>query len=241
MIPVIAFDADDTLWHNEHFYSNTKQKFIDLLSNYKNNDHVSDILDELEVENIRYYGYGIKSFALSMIEAAIQMTNGEVRGEDIDKIIGFSKEMMDEELQLLDGVQETLDALYSNYPLMMITKGDLFEQHQKIARSGIDHFFDVIEVVADKNIEVYRSLLKTHKINPSEFLMIGNSLRSDIHPVVRLGAKAVYVPYQNTWSHENQLEETLDQDDYYVVEQINQVVDLINSMNFKTGKKGAYG
>jgi putative hydrolase of the HAD superfamily len=170
-----------------------------------------------------------------MIEAAIQITNGDIRGDDIDKIISFSKDMMDEELQLLDGVQETLDSLYSKYPLMMITKGDLFEQHRKIARSGIDHYFDVIEVVADKNIEIYRNLLKTHKINPSEFLMIGNSLRSDIHPVVKLGANAVYVPYHNTWSHENQLDGVLDQDDYYVADQINQVVDLIASMKFEIG------
>ena len=232
MIPVIAFDADDTLWHNEHFYSNTKQKFIDLLTKYQNDDHISDTLDELEEKNIRYYGYGIKSFTLSMIEASIQLTNGEIRGDDVNKIIDFSKEMMEEELQLLEGVKETLDALFSKFPLMMITKGDLFEQHRKIARSGIDHYFDIIEVVADKNFEIYRNLLKTHNINPARFLMIGNSLRSDIHPVVKLGANAVYVPYQNTWSHENQLEEKLDQKDYFVVEQIYQVVDLVNSLVF---------
>ena len=230
MLEIIAFDADDTLWHNEHLYSGTKQKFEEIVSQYKCTENISDTLDELEERNIHNYGYGIKSFTLSMIEAGIVLTNGNISGMDINKILRLSREMMDAEVQIVEGVQETLAELSLEYPLMIITKGDLFEQYRKAMRSGIADYFDYIEVVAEKTIKVYKDLLKKYKIEPVQFMMIGNSLRSDIQPLVRLGAQAIYIPYSTTWEHENEVDEILNKDEYHEVGNVGQVVDLISSI-----------
>ena len=230
MIEIIAFDADDTLWHNEHFYSETKKKFEKIISKYTGNDRRVDYLDKLEEKNIAYYGYGIKSFTLSMIEAAIEMTAGNISGKDIHLILQLSKEMLDQELLLLDGVEETLSTLSERVPLMIITKGDLFEQHRKVLRSGIADYFEYIEVVAEKTVDVYRALMHRYRITPEHFLMIGNSLRSDIQPLVQLGAQAVYVPYATTWAHEFKLEEQLESHQYFEVARIDEVISLIQNI-----------
>jgi len=224
MIEVIAFDADDTLWHNEHFYSNTKKKFEGLLSRYPGSDRAGELLEQLEEKNIAYYGYGIKSFTLSMVEAAIEVSQNNISGEDIRMILDYSKEMLDEDVHLMDGIEETLRQLAEDFQLMIITKGDLFEQYRKVKRSGIANYFMYIEVVAEKTVNVYRDLLNRYRFEPNQFLMVGNSLRSDIQPLIQLGAHAIYIPYPTTWAHEYNLDEELDHSKYIEVDNIKNIV-----------------
>jgi putative hydrolase of the HAD superfamily len=202
VIDVIAFDADDTLWHNEILYSQAQQRFQDLLAPYGGDDGLLDSLFEIELANLPTYGYGIKGFALSMIETAIRVTDGRIEGWDVQKIIDLAKEMKRAPVQLLDHVAEVIPALSASHRLMLITKGDLFDQEAKIARSGLAPYFAHVEVVADKTLDVYRSLLEKYRIDPARFLMVGNSLRSDILPALSFGANAVHIPYQVTWAHE---------------------------------------
>jgi len=202
LIDVVAFDADDTLWHNEILYYQTQRRFQELLAPYYGGDGVLDALYKTEMANLPHYGYGIKSFALSMIETAIRVTDGKVSGRDIQRVVDLAKEMQQAPVQLLDNVAEVIPALSAVYPLMVITKGDLFDQEAKITRSGLASHFSAVEVVTDKTPDIYRALLNKHQINPGRLLMVGNSLRSDILPIVSLGAHAVHIPYHITWEHE---------------------------------------
>jgi putative hydrolase of the HAD superfamily len=199
---VIAFDADDTLWHNERLYVNAQAKFKALLTQYHSADWIDARLYEAELRNLPHFGYGIKAFALSMIETAVELTEGRIAGHDIQVIIDAAKEMLAAEVELLAYSAETITRLADVYALMLITKGDLRDQEAKIARSGLAAHFRYIEIVSEKNPECYAGLLKRYAIAPEHFLMVGNSLRSDIMPVLSLGAHAVYVPYQLTWAHE---------------------------------------
>lgn len=206
MFEVIAFDADDTLWLNEHLYLMHRDRFIDLLRPYippPHDEQIGETLDQTEIANLRYYGYGIKSFILSMVETAVTLTDGRIGGDAIQAILSFGKEMRDHPVQLNDGVTEVLDDLSQQHTLMLITKGDLFEQESKIARSGIAGRFRWIEVVSEKNPETYDGLLQKYGIAPSRFLMVGNSVRSDILPVIEVGGTAVYIPAATTWVHEH--------------------------------------
>jgi putative hydrolase of the HAD superfamily len=202
MIDVIAFDADDTLWHNEILYRRTEEKLQQLLSRYGHHGRISEDLYQTEMQNLQLYGYGIKGFALSMIETAIGMSDGRLCGSEIQGIIDLAKGMMDAPVELLDHVAEVVPALSARYTLMMITKGDLFDQERKVARSGLASHFSHIEIVSHKSKDVYHSLLAKHQIDPGRFLMVGNSMRSDILPVVALGGHAVHIPYHITWAHE---------------------------------------
>ncbi|NJN55515.1 MAG: HAD family hydrolase [Anaerolineae bacterium] len=203
MFDVVAFDADDTLWPNEHLYILKRDRFIELLQPFADPHQIGEGLDETEIANLHYYGYGIKSFVLSMVETAVSLTNGRVSGETIQAILQFGKEMRDHPVQLFEGVTAVLDELQPHYQLMIITKGDLFEQESKIARSGIADRFRTIEVVSKKEAETYDALLHKFGIAPSRFLMVGNSLRSDILPVVEIGGTAVHIPHTTTWAHEH--------------------------------------
>ena len=202
MIDVIAFDADDTLWHNETLYLVAQQRFQELLGSYDRDKGVLDELYETEMGNLRYYGYGIKGFTLSMIETAIRISGGEIEAREIQGIIDMAKEMKQAPVRLLDNVEEVIHALSESYRLMLITKGDLLDQERKIAYSGLASYFDHVEVLTEKTADIYRALLAKHRIIPERFIMVGNSLRSDILPVVSLGARAVHIPYHLTWVHE---------------------------------------
>jgi putative hydrolase of the HAD superfamily len=202
VIDVIAFDADDTLWHNETLYSVAQDRLRELLAPYDRDNGVTDELYETEMGNLPYFGYGIKSFTLSMIETAIRMSRGEIEAGDIQKIIDMAKEMKQAPVRLLDHVEEVIQVLSESHRLMLITKGDLLDQERKIARSGLALHFDHIEVLTDKTVDIYRALLAKYRIMPEHFIMVGNSLRSDILPVVSLGAGAVHIPYHLTWAHE---------------------------------------
>lgn len=199
---VIAFDADDTLWHNEQLYLDAQAALRDLLSQYHSPEWIDERLYQTEMRNLQHFGYGIKGFALSMIETAVELTEGRISGRDIQSIIDAAKGMLAADVHLIDRAAETLAALAAAHPLMLITKGDLRDQEQKIARSGLAGHFRHIEIVSDKRVENYAALLRRHQIAPERFLMVGNSLRSDILPILELGGCAVYVPYALTWSHE---------------------------------------
>ncbi len=202
MVDTIAFDADDTLWHNEGLYLTIQERFADLLTTYQDDDFIQRQLYETEMRNLALFGYGIKAFTLSMIETAIELTGGEICGRDIQLIIDFAKEMREAPIQLLDQVEEILSGLSTQYRLMLITKGDLFDQETKLARSGLADYFEVVEIVSEKSVETYASLLARHGLTAQRFLMVGNSLRSDILPLLAIGAQAVYIPYHTTWVHE---------------------------------------
>jgi len=199
MFDVIALDADDTLWHNETLFSITQEKFRNLLSPYHEADWINHKLYETEKANLDFFGYGIKGFTLSMIETAIELTEGRISGAEIQSLIAAAKEMLEAPVVPLPGVEETLADLSARWPLMLITKGDLFDQESKLARSGLETYFTKIEIVSEKNSAVYRGLLERNRIRADRFLMVGNSLKSDILPVVEIGGHAVHIPYHTTW------------------------------------------
>ncbi|MEW6716240.1 MAG: DUF2209 family protein [Chloroflexota bacterium] len=230
MFSVIAFDADDTLWHNEPLYFQSKERFKTLFSDEYPPDLIEQTLNQIEVGNIEVYGYGIKSFVLSMVETAIQLAGEQVPGSVLQSIVGFAKQMMQAELQLLEHVEETLQELSSTHDLMVITKGDLFEQEKRIARSGLRGYFRYVEVVGEKSEQSYRALLDKYGIAAEKFLMVGNSLRSDILPVLAIGGHAVYVHYPHTWEHENVVDFPVDIDAYIELEHLGQLPEVVEML-----------
>jgi putative hydrolase of the HAD superfamily len=202
MITTIGFDGDDTLWHNESLFSLTQEKFRQVLLRYVPEVDVDRRLYATEVRNLNLFGYGVKGFTLSMIETAIDVTRGRIGAGDIQRLIDFGKAMLEHPVELIDGVRGVLDRLAGTYALILITKGDLFDQESKIARSGLAEAFSKIEIVSEKDAQTYRRLLARHGIRPAEFMMVGNSLKSDVLPVTAIGGAAVHVPYLRTWQHE---------------------------------------
>jgi putative hydrolase of the HAD superfamily len=235
MLDIIAFDADDTLWHNEPLYIDIQTRFKELLSPSHRPEWVDQKLFETEMRNLNHFGYGIKGFTLSMIETAIELTEGRISGSEIQKIIGFAREMLGTHLELIDHVEETLEELSQAYPLMVITKGDLLDQEAKIANSGLAKYIDTIEVVSHKTRESYTAILSRHEIEPERFLMIGNSLKSDILPVLELGGRAVYIPYALTWTHENNINQELPQNSFYQLEHMGLLPELVREISHDPG------
>ena len=230
MFDLIAFDADDTLWHTEELYVGTQDRFKQLLAPYHSAEWIDKKLFDTEMRNLAVFGYGIKGFTLSMIETAIELTEGRIGGGEIQCIIDMAREMFNAEVRLLDGVAETVAALAPRFALMIITKGDLFDQESKVARSGLGPYFEHVEIVSDKTEASYAALLKRHQVAPERFLMVGNSLRSDILPVARLGAKAVYIPYHLTWAHEMVSETQLGENRYVTLESFGLLPALLDEL-----------
>lgn len=201
-IKVIAFDADDTLFINEPYFEEAEKKFCVLLQDYLSHHGLSQELFRTQINNLPLYGYGIKGYILSMIEAAIAVSNGTISVGFIKKITEFGKELIEKPIELLDGVEETLAALHGKYKLVVATKGDLKDQQRKLHKSGLGHYFHHIEVMDDKQEVNYQKLLKRLEIQPSEFLMVGNSLKSDVLPVLEIGGHAIHIPFHTTWAHE---------------------------------------
>jgi putative hydrolase of the HAD superfamily len=222
-ITVVGLDGDDTLWHNETRFNLTQGELRDLLNRHVPDADVDGRLFETEMKNLAVYGYGVKSFTLSMIETAIQVTEGRIPAADLEVILGWGKRMLIQPTELLDGVEPALRELSQRYDLLLITKGDLFDQESKLARSGLADLFLGVEIVSEKNISSYRAILARRGIKPEEFVMVGNSLRSDIVPVLELGARAVHIPYQVTWRHEQVAEESLPQSSWYRLEAIGEL------------------
>jgi len=230
MIDIIAFDADDTLWDNESHYTRGKERLQQILSEYASPEMVEHQLDETEMNNLEVYGYGIKSFVLSMVETAIEISGGLIQGEAIQKVLDIARGMLTSDVDFYDRVTETLEELSQDYRLMLITKGDRFEQEQKIARSGMGRYFEIVEIVGDKSEASYRAILARYGIDPGRFLMVGNSMRSDILPVLRLGGKAVYIPQANTWYHENITDEPVDAGDFHELEHLWQLPEMLRGL-----------
>lgn len=208
-IRTVGFDGDDTLWHSESHFEVTQAAFRDLLRRHAPQADVERRLADMEMKNLSVYGYGVKSFTLSMLETAIELTKGRIPAGDLAVILGWGKRMLMEPTELLDGVEETLRNLGGRYDLLLITKGDLFDQEGKLARSGLGDMFLGVEILSEKNIDSYRGVFQRRGIKPEDFVMVGNSLRSDVVPVVALGGHAVHIPYHVTWQHEHVPEEQL--------------------------------
>ncbi|MDY8136183.1 HAD family hydrolase [Aquimarina sp. 2201CG5-10] len=201
-IKAIAFDADDTLWVNETFFRKAEEEFCELLEDYMPKEEANKLLFEVEMQNLPLYGYGIKPFTLSLIEAAIKVSNGNMKIELVQQLIDKGKEMLDEPIELIDGIDETLRELSKKYRLVMATKGDLLDQERKLIKSGLEKYFHHIEIVSDKTEKQYQKLVNHLDIKVEEFLMIGNSLKSDVLPVLNIGAHAFHIPFHTTWAHE---------------------------------------
>jgi putative hydrolase of the HAD superfamily len=200
---LIAFDADDTLWHSEIYYARAQAKLRQILAAYNPEADLVKALLETETANLKYYGYGAKGFTLSAIETLIRLSSGRVTAADIQAVIEQGKEMLSPDVELLEHVALTLAELSKHYELMVITKGDLIHQENKLTQSGLQGYFKYVEIVSDKTGQTYASLLARVQVKPERFLMVGNSLRSDVLPVVALGGQAVFIPYQITWEHEH--------------------------------------
>ncbi|OUS00020.1 HAD family hydrolase [Flavobacteriales bacterium 33_180_T64] len=201
-IKVIGFDADDTLWVNETYFRDAELEFAKLLSLYETANKIDQELFKMEMKNLSLYGYGIKGFVLSMVEMALELSNNSVSNDSISKILEIGKGMLNKPVELLEGVEDTLKALSLTHRLILVTKGDLLDQERKLEKSNLTSYFHHIEVLSDKKEINYSKLLNHLDINPSEFLMVGNSLKSDILPLVNIGAEAIHVPFHTTWLHE---------------------------------------
>ncbi|MDD4609881.1 MAG: HAD family hydrolase [Bacteroidaceae bacterium] len=204
---VIAFDADDTLWSNEPHFRIAEQEFCTLLKDYDTQENIYQLLLKTEIKNVPKYGYGAKGFTLSLMETALTLTKKKLQGEITEKILAIGTQLLSTPIVLLQGVEETLTKLQPHYKLVMATKGDLSEQTSKIKRSPLEHYFHHIEIMNEKDTHHYRELMHTLRVKPEEFLMIGNSPKSDIQPVIELGANAIHIPYKTTWIHEEVTEE----------------------------------
>ncbi|NNE31000.1 MAG: HAD family hydrolase [Winogradskyella sp.] len=201
-IKVIGFDADDTLWVNETYFREAEEEVGKLLSHYETPNKIDQELFKMEIKNLPTYGYGVKGFILSMIELAIELSNGTVSNTVLSKMLDIGKEMINKPIELLDGVPQVLKTLTKDYRLIVATKGDLLDQERKLEKSGLIDYFHHIEVLSEKQEVNYTKLLKHLDIKPAEFLMIGNSLKSDILPLINIGARAIHVPFHTTWEHE---------------------------------------
>lgn len=201
-ISVIGFDADDTLWVNETYFRETEERFAELLEGYETKNKIDQELFKMEMQNLELYGYGIKGFMLSMIESALDLSNNRISQETILEILNLGKKMINHSVELLEGVEEVLQVLSSKYRLIVLTKGDLLDQERKLEKSGLSKYFKHVEVLSDKKEGNYKNLLKHLEIPIDSFLMVGNSLKSDVIPILNIGGKAVHVPFHTTWAHE---------------------------------------
>jgi len=202
-VKVIGFDADDTLWHNEAYFLEAQERFWGLMEDFLPQHTTARELMQTEIQNIDLYGYGIKAFILSMVETAIRISEGTITTKVIEQIIGCGKDMLAKPVELIDGVEAVLSALEGRYRLVVVTKGDLLDQQRKLEKSGLENFFHHIEIVSEKNAAGYLKLLQHLDVGPGQFAMIGNSLKSDILPVLGLGGYGIHVPYHTTWEHEH--------------------------------------
>lgn len=202
-IEVVGLDGDDTLWKNEDYFAVSQELFRSLVAPYaRNGVDLDDRLNATERRNLELFGYGIKGFTLSMIETAIEVTDGRLHVSVVQALLERGKEMLGHPVELIDGVADAVAELADRYRLLLITKGDLFHQEQKLARSGLADLFWHVEIVAEKDVPTYARILRRHQVEPASFVMAGNSVRSDVLPVVDLGARAVHIPYEITWTHE---------------------------------------
>jgi len=225
-IKVIAFDADDTLWVNEPYFRKTEEAFFELMSDYLQQRSLERELMKIEIGNLPLYGYGVKGFILSMIEAALKVSDKTISIEVVDRILQLGKSMLDEPIELLEGVEEVLKTLKGQYRLVVATKGDLLDQERKLRKSNLGHYFHHIEIMSEKDEANYQKLLRHLDIHPHELLMVGNSLKSDVLPVLNIGGHAIHVPYHITWEHE-MIENNIEHENFKMVNTISEILPLL--------------
>ena len=201
-IRMVGFDADDTLWKSEDYYREAEAEFRRIVGEHVDLDDVGARLYAVEKRNLALFGYGVKGMTLSMVEAAIDITEGRIPASDIHRIVSLAKDLLRHPVELLPGIADAVEAVASRHDIVLITKGDLFHQEAKVRESGLSRWFQRIEIVSEKDPPTYARLLQEFGVAPSEFVMIGNSLRSDIAPLLELGAWGVHIPYHVTWAHE---------------------------------------
>lgn len=226
-IKVIGFDADDTLWVNETYFRDAEQDFSKLLSKYETPNKIDQELFKKEIGNLPLYGYGVKAFVLSMVESALELSNYGVSAKTIESILDIGKDMLNKPVELLDGVEEVLEILSKKFKIILATKGDLLDQERKLEKSGLTDYFHHIEVLSDKKEHNYSKLLKHLDIEPSEFLMIGNSLKSDVLPLININANAIHVPFHTTWAHEQVSEEESNGKAYITINSLTDILKLL--------------
>lgn len=229
-ITTIAFDADDTLWVNETYFRDTEARFAQLLDRFETQNTLDQLLFLKEMQNLPVYGYGIKGFMLSMVECAIEVSNGKVTTAEIQSILDMGKQMIEHPVEVLPGIEQVLQQLQKKYRLLVLTKGDLLDQERKLEASGLGAYFHHVEVMSDKTPEKYQRLLEHLEINPKEFLMIGNSLKSDILPIVEIGAQAIHIPFHTTWAHEQVSQNEADRADFITISSAVELLDLLPTL-----------
>lgn len=225
-IKTIAFDADDTLWVNEPYFQEAEKQFCTLLENYLPQHTVSQELFKTEMKNLHLYGYGVKGFILCMIETASRISNRTVSLQLVDRIIEIGQELLQKPIELLQGVPQVLEQLKGKYRLIVATKGDLLDQERKLKKSGLESYFHHIEIMSDKKVSNYQKLLKHLDCKPENFLMLGNSIKSDILPVLALGGYCGHIPYHVTWIHE-QHEPNLKHDNFVELKSIDNILNYL--------------
>jgi len=223
---IIAFDADDTLWHNEPYFDEAQERFCVLFQDYASKQEILGLILNHQIANLPLYGFGIKAFTLSMIETALELTNHTISGSGIEKIITIGKDLLQKPVELLPNVEKVLSELQGKYKLVVATKGDLKDQHRKLHDSGIGAYFHHIEVMSDKTELDYQKMLGRLDCDPIAFLMIGNSLKSDVLPILNIGGYGVHVPYHTTWEYEK-IDFEIDHENFYSFENITEVLSLL--------------
>ncbi|WP_439475288.1 HAD family hydrolase [Algoriphagus formosus] len=228
-IKVIAFDADDTLWVNEPFFREAEEKFCSLLEDFMPAHAILKELYRTEIQNLALYGYGIKGFMLSMIETAMRISDQKVPVSLVEKILSIGQEMLQKPVELLPGVEEVLTSLNGDYRMVLATKGDLVDQERKLRKSGLEKYFHHIEIMSEKRVEDFAKLIRHLDVSPEDFLMLGNSLKSDILPVLELGAYAIHIPFHVTWIHE-QVDHEISHERFHTVENISLAAEVIRGI-----------
>lgn len=228
-IKVIGFDADDTLWVNETFFREAEGQIQQLLLEYETPNKIDQELFKMEMKNLPLYGYGVKAFILSMVEVALELSNYNISSKKIEAILKIGKNMLEKPVELLDGVEDVLSVMSKKYKIIFATKGDLLDQERKLEKSGLIKYFNHIEVLSDKQESNYSNLLNQLGVKPSEFLMIGNSLKSDVLPLVNIKSNAIHVPFHTTWVHEQVSEKETNGKTYKT---IGSLKELLNVMEY---------
>lgn len=223
---IIAFDADDTLWHNEPYFDEAQDKFCELFGGYASKQELLRLILNHQITNLPLYGFGIKAFTLSMIESALELTNHSISGQNIEKVLQIGKDLLQKPVELLPDVISVLEELKGTYKLIVATKGDLKDQHRKLHESGIGAYFHHIEVMSDKTELDYEKMLGRLDCQAADFLMIGNSLKSDVLPVLNIGGHAIHIPYHTTWEYE-QIDFEIEHENFRAFEKITDVLQLL--------------
>jgi putative hydrolase of the HAD superfamily len=227
---LIALDADDTLWHNETLYRKSRDEFVRLLGDAASEQTIVDTLDATEGRNLELFGFGIKAYTLSLIETAVELTGGKISGAEIQHIIELARGLLNSPVELLDGVRETLPLLAAGYRLMLLTKGDLLDQERKLSHSGLAEYFSEVEIISRKDQASYARVLRRYSISPDRFMMVGNSLRSDVLPVLALGGSGVFIPFEIVWLHEQAETPPADARGFYELKRFSELPALLATL-----------